>query len=1007
MKKLLSLLALFITAMGAMAQVNWSNTHSNNPGASTVIFADFSVVNGDAAYNGNWTIGVFVGDDCRLVAEDNAASVLKTNGNTKFLELKVPGNYDYESDLNKPIVIKVASHTNSAIYTITPGTTLTFNPEVTYGTQPSGPRVALTLTLPATAITLSEFAITAGGSIDLTNFVSPADAQLPENAVWAIGARNDNIDYSEYATLSGSELSALKPYFVNGENTYIPYRLYINGGNNIQIAASQFLIDRRPTSISIVTSEFTVDIDDAETLTRFMSNQYYDAQQNWLKAYEYAPADQTWPVKWEVSTEYITYNEALGTYTPIKGGTTQIRPYFQLESNLYPASPEWITLTIHVPVTGLVTDWPSNQSGYVSLKANVGDNLTTIYGINSLFRVDPTEASNQKVLIKDMNPKSGVLQLYGESDGTVTVTAMSRGTTTLRFYPAEYAALDDDLMTIYADVPVEVFNPATAIDATLGKTQADPLVIDKATPINDAASRISGNVTWTPDGSEPNGTMSSTGVITGTGGLSANGAYFSITDPASALVVGDATVTATVQWNDYSNYDGTDATIVQQSASVTFYVKVTEGLDHFEITFTPAADDQTRGTVTLTPVPADAVYTLSDYNFMLTYDQSPYTGWDVLTVARNAENLLQWGYVAELPGTIRFDVYEGTTFKQNASEVIPAKVNLASGWQWKSNPYGAIAADNDALAAFFGTAFVEARTQSDLLYNDSEWGYWGSMLTTGIGQSEMYKVKMSAAKTSYLTGGTLKSGSGNIAIELAPGWNWIGSPYFYDRLVNNIFTSGELQSGCVIVTKTGSVEWGKGWSDDLVLRKGEGFLVYNSASAATTCHIPVEVGRMNQGDETLPAGARGQRASVWQYDHTQFASNMTMVVEMPELENAGQYTIGAFVDGECRGEGHFKNGLAFITVHTDGGERVSFMLHNELTGQYTDIEETVTSQLRVGSLEAPFRMTPTDVVTGINNVNADVNLNKVYDLGGRLVRGQQKGVSIVRQKDGSTRKVVR
>lgn len=1003
MKKLLSLLALFIIAMGVMAQTGWTNTHTDAAQDRTVIYADFSVVNGDATYAGNWTIGVFVGDECRLVAQDNNESVLQTFANTHFLKLEVPGNYGTESDLNKDITIKVAN-SMAAIYTITPSETLKYDPTVTYGTQPSGPRVQLTLTLPS-SISLTTFATEAGNTVDLTNFVSPDGAVLPDNAKWVIGARNDNTDYSAYATVSGSELTAIKPYFVNGVNTYIPYGVVIDGGNNVPLCEfSQFLIDRTPTAISIVTNEFTVDIDDATTLTRFMDNNFWDAQQNQLKAYTYEPDDMTFPVKWEVSSEYVTYDEGTNKYTPVKGGTTQIRPYFKIgDQYLYPQNPQWITLNIHVPVTGLTTTWPTDANGYVSLKANVGDDITEIYnatsGEDKLFTVLPTGATDKMVLLgyADLSQvDEGVLEWDGYGHGV----AAKAGTVTLRFKSR-------DNESIYQDILVEVFNPATAIDATEGKTATSPLIIDKSTAIATAAQTIAGNITYTPAGSTPTGTISSTGVIVGTGGLSANGTYFNITNPTDALVAGEATVTASLQWNDYSAYVGTNASIQQQSASVTFYVKVTEGLDHFDITITPNAEDPTRGTITLAPVPSDAVYNLDDYNFNLAYNPNPYGTWNLLTFARNAENPLQWGYVAELPGTLRFYVNKGNVNHQTETTAIPAKVSFAQGWQWKSNPYGVVAASSEALSLLFGKDLVEARTQSDLLYNDSEWGYWGSMLTTGIGQSEMYKVKMSAAKTSYLTGGTLKSGSGNIAIELAPGWNWIGSPYFYDRLVNNIFTSGELQSGCVIVTKTGSVEWGKGWSDDLVLRKGEGFLVYNSASAATTCHIPVEVGRMNQGDETLPAGARGQRASVWQYDHTQFASNMTMVVEMPELENAGQYTIGAFVDGECRGEGHFKNGLAFITVHTDGGERVSFMLHNELTGQYTDIEETVTSQLRVGSLKAPFRMTPTDVVTGINNVNADVNLNKVYDLGGRLVRGQQKGVSIVRQKDGSTRKVVR
>ena len=164
---------------------------------------------------------------------------------------------------------------------------------------------------------------------------------------------------------------------------------------------------------------------------------------------------------------------------------------------------------------------------------------------------------------------------------------------------------------------------------------------------------------------------------------------------------------------------------------------------------------------------------------------------------------------------------------------------------------------------------------------------------------------------------------------------------------------------------------------------------------------------MNQLDE-VPAGARAVRQSVWSYDHSRFANNLTMVAEVSDLDNAEAYTIGAFVDGECRGEGIFQNGMAFITVHTDGGEQVSFQLHNELTDEYIDIDQTVTSGARrLGSLKAPVQMTSQGVVTGINDVQRPTFNVERYDLGGRTVGTAQKGLSIERAANGKMRKVIR
>ena len=163
---------------------------------------------------------------------------------------------------------------------------------------------------------------------------------------------------------------------------------------------------------------------------------------------------------------------------------------------------------------------------------------------------------------------------------------------------------------------------------------------------------------------------------------------------------------------------------------------------------------------------------------------------------------------------------------------------------------------------------------------------------------------------------------------------------------------------------------------------------------------------MEQGDETS-AGARAKSRSVWHYDHSQFAGNMTMVASFSDLENPEEYTIGAFVDGECRGEGSFDRGLAFITVHTDGGEEVTFRLHNELTDEYFDIDQTVVSRMRIGSVKAPMQLTSNSVVTGIATVGRSASNVESYDLNGRAVDGNAKGITIRKMQDGTVKKVVR
>jgi hypothetical protein len=266
---------------------------------------------------------------------------------------------------------------------------------------------------------------------------------------------------------------------------------------------------------------------------------------------------------------------------------------------------------------------------------------------------------------------------------------------------------------------------------------------------------------------------------------------------------------------------------------------------------------------------------------------------------------------------------------------------------------------------------------------------------------------MNAAHETFLYGGNAVM----YAFNVVKGWNWIGSPYFYKRTLDRITTP---VNGMVVVGKTGSAEYDEihdTWSGDLkTIDPGQGYYVYLPDESSYIIGFVEEVfGHINQmDDDDVPVGARAARQSVWSYDQSRFANNLTVVAEVSDLDNPEEYTIGAFVDGECRGEGIFEDGRAFITVHTDGGEQVALRLHNELTGEYTDIDQTIsTTAMRLGSLKAPVQLTAQGVVTGISSVESAQQQTERFDLNGRTVKGNHKGMTIVRQADGSVRKVVR
>lgn len=453
---------------------------------------------------------------------------------------------------------------------------------------------------------------------------------------------------------------------------------------------------------------------------------------------------------------------------------------------------------------------------------------------------------------------------------------------------------------------------------------------------------------------------------------------------------------------------GDNGVVRLSGAAITITVKEpVQQLSSFTVTVTPDANG-TGGTVTLTPVPANATYDIVDYQLKAVTPAGAgisYGDWIPMTFVQNGQNPLSYTYSAQLPGLFNIQVMKGTNvFAQATSSVeVPFVVNLSAGWQWKSNNFIDVAGNE--LNNLFGSSLTEARTQEALLFNDPSWGYVGSMLNSGISKIQMYKAKMTAAKTTYITGGSLPY---MLVIPLQPGWNWVGSPYFYNRKLSVALPIGSISENLVIQGKNGSAEYANGqWNGNLTtINSGEGYLVYNPSSSMTRMGWATEVGEMAQGNEV--AGSRAERTSIWHYDASRFANNMTVVATLNDIDQPEHYTLGAFVDGECRGEGVYIDGRMYVTAHVNDGEQVSFVLYNMWTGDYINVDQTIQAKTRIGSVNAPVAMTTGNATQGISTAATTTAPMEVYDLQGRKVTGASRTlINIVRMSDGTVRKIAK
>ena len=461
---------------------------------------------------------------------------------------------------------------------------------------------------------------------------------------------------------------------------------------------------------------------------------------------------------------------------------------------------------------------------------------------------------------------------------------------------------------------------------------------------------------------------------------------------------GDAVITFTSE----------DNTSVVETCAVTVKRRVDElFVNGIGNTFYNDGEEQTL-TVTFSPEDADFDPSALSINVMPGQLELPYD-WELFEISDGEldGNNVNYTIVAralcpQATINVEYDAASvedgGKTINSEQFVEMAEKLTVAEGWSWISLINSTISVSE------LSKTLIEARSKTDLVFNDARYGLFGTL--TYMTEAEAYKVNMLSSAT-VVAIANMFNNDGSIADKkLEKGWNWVSYPYEYAYAVGDIFDASAFSEGDIILSKDrGFVTCTDGaWIGDLVeLMPQEGYMVYTNAE--TTASMP---GRftMEQGYFTAntasKAAARG--ASMWVVDGSKFANTMPVIAQV-DVEETDDLVVVAFVDDECRGEGRFINGLAFVSVAGEAGENVTFRLYNKVTGEMFDIDGGITFAGMAGSVKAPVAMraigVPAAGTTGIVDISTiDSNaIVAIYDVAGRKVENMTSGIYIIKVRE--------
>ena len=938
MKKYLLLTAVFLASVFSMHARDFTDP-GNAYEAHEVVYVAFKLPSGNllGSVNGQYStpkLGAFVDGECRAVAEQETA------GTTTAVYLFTLSIGVADADVGKTVTL--ALKCDDTEYTFETNLTLTGSEGTLAGNFPSNPY--LVTFNPVESVSASErIDINMGETLDLMTVMkfvgkeADAGATMPDAINW------DFSNSSEYFTVENNVLNPVKP---NIEGRYLGYS-FSTGANSI-IGGFTVYVHQPITGIAINTTDYpdaTITVNEGEI--EELNAQLADVV-------EITPSDATESVEWKL-TEGDAAGLVLenGKWNPLTKGT------YKMQASAPNVTPVDVTVIVLRPAMRLI-------QSITELNVIVGDEVTQY--LPYTFTISPEDASHQFDYVTYEIPE-GTTDNYLVKNENGTITAKAAGTATINIKHADIESTYPVTITVL-DFPKEG-------DYTIN---ADPLSISLK------SSELS--------------TLDLTEALTNNVGL--NSAFMKVSFPqafefaevnetpileqsaAASGITAKAYGSTTVKWT-YSTKAAKletteNGTTLNEGApyvaTISYALNIVEGLSSIDVIGVVAG--LTDGDVVLKLVtnPEGMILKESDITWKLSDQNNPNDG-PVFELGSRVEGKNEWNVT---PLRICNNAVIGLQYSDEDVQVDTAKVTitqrltLKEGWSWPSLYAGGIS--GQTFIELFGEDVQAVRSRTQITYNDPAYGFFGNL--TAMTTDQGYKMQIKDTKTLNVlvpNDGSYSNSEGR-SVALDPRWNWVSNPYCTAHSLSEVFGNVVLAENSEIRSKNGgfATYTENGWEGSLtIIEPGEAYLIYNAGEQQVSATLPAE----NSFAQTSTSEASGQQEeiygsakSVWEYDGSRFADNMSIIAKGTSALEPNRYSIGAFVAGECRGEGKMIGERFYITVHGATGDKIELKLYDMITDEIIDLASVLTFASSAGTYSQPYPI-DTNNVSGINDVNAE------------------------------------